>query len=64
MNEFIISASISHILVGFKSNLKRIYILIFFQAQFALNTATILLDYYDEYFNTPYPLEKQGELSF
>ncbi len=30
------------------------------QAQFALNTATILLDYYDEFFKTPYPLEKQG----
>ena len=39
-----------------------IYYIIFLclQAQFALNTATILLDYYDEFFQTPYPLEKQG----
>ncbi len=33
------------------------------QAVFALETATILLDYYDDYFSTPYPLEKQGKLN-
>lgn len=34
------------------------------QAEYALNTAVTLLDFYDDYFGIPYPLPKQGELSF
>lgn len=32
------------------------------QAEYALNTAVTLLDFYDDYFGIPYPLPKQGEL--
>lgn len=31
------------------------------QAQFALQTAVRLMDYYDEFFNVAYPLPKQGK---
>lgn len=31
------------------------------QAEYALNTAVTLLDFYDEYFDIPYPLPKHGE---
>jgi hypothetical protein len=34
------------------------------QAQFALETAVQLMDYYDEFFGVPYPLPKQGEHTF
>lgn len=34
------------------------------QAEYALNTAVTLLDFYDDYFAIPYPLPKQGECSF
>lgn len=31
------------------------------QAEFALDAAVKLLDFYDDYFDIPYPLPKQGE---
>lgn len=31
------------------------------QAEYALNTAVTLLDFYDDYFDIPYPLPKHGE---
>lgn len=34
------------------------------QAEYALNTAVTLLDFYDDYFGIPYPLPKQGEHLF
>lgn len=34
------------------------------QAEYALNTAVTLLDFYDDYFGIPYPLPKQGKHSF
>lgn len=34
------------------------------QAEYALNTAVTMLDFYDDYFGIPYPLPKQGERSF
>lgn len=34
------------------------------QAEYALDTAVTLLDFYDDYFGIPYPLPKQGEHSF
>lgn len=33
------------------------------QAEYALDTAVTLLDFYDDYFDIPYPLPKQGEHS-
>lgn len=30
------------------------------QAEYALDAAVKLLDFYDDYFNIPYPLPKQG----
>lgn len=32
------------------------------QAEFALDAAVKLLDFYDDYFDIPYPLPKQGKL--
>ena len=31
------------------------------RAQFALSTATTLMDFFEEFFNVSYPLPKQGE---
>lgn len=33
------------------------------QAEFALNTATAMMDHYERFFNVDYPLPKQGEKS-
>ena len=33
------------------------------QAQFALDSATKIMDYYDEFFGVEYPLPKQGKKS-
>ena len=33
------------------------------QAEFALDAAVRLLDFYDDYFDIPYPLPKQGKFS-
>lgn len=34
------------------------------QAEFALDAAVKLLDFYDDYFDIPYPLPKQGQQTF
>ena len=31
------------------------------QASFALNTATKMMEHYEDFFGVPYPLPKQGE---